>query len=174
MHQLPVLDFDHVPDHHRHRVHELPSPHYKLPLKTEHLVARIFVSVLRTFDFSHAHACGSSLGCVCTSARLKSSTLTACFHRPLLDVPDPCPSFCSTPPPTAPTSLPMAGSGALPVPLRTEDCSLAVRPNHFLTQVMSPKLSSTSAVGTRRSTTPPTEAASTTSPQQSQPPKPLI
>ena len=29
------------------------------------------------------------------------------FHRPLLDVPDPCPTFCSTPPPTEQTALPM-------------------------------------------------------------------
>ena len=29
------------------------------------------------------------------------------FHRPLLDVPDPIPSFCSTTPPTTQTSLPM-------------------------------------------------------------------
>ena len=31
------------------------------------------------------------------------------FHRPLLDVPDPFPSFCSTPPPSTPNSLPMTG-----------------------------------------------------------------
>ena len=31
------------------------------------------------------------------------------FHRPLLDVPDPFPSFCSTPPPTAQTSMPTTG-----------------------------------------------------------------
>ena len=31
------------------------------------------------------------------------------FHRPLLDVPDPYPSFCSTPPPTSQTPLSMTG-----------------------------------------------------------------
>ena len=31
------------------------------------------------------------------------------FHRPLLDVPDPFPSFCSTPPPSTPNSLLMTG-----------------------------------------------------------------
>ena len=46
------------------------------------------------------------------------------FHRPLLDVPDPFPSFCSTPTPTTPTSLPMTGSGDPPALLRTEDYSL--------------------------------------------------
>ena len=31
------------------------------------------------------------------------------FHQPLIDVPDPLSSLCSTPPPTAQTSLPMTG-----------------------------------------------------------------
>ena len=43
--------------------------------------------------------CGSSLGCV-----------APLFHRPLFDVPDPFPSFCSTPPPSTPNSLLMTGT----------------------------------------------------------------
>ena len=61
------------------------------------------------------------------------------FHRPLLDVPDPVPSFCST------TSLSVE-LGDLPAPLRTEDHSLAVWSNPLLSQVTSPRRASTSAV----------------------------
>ena len=90
------------------------------------------------------------------------------FHRPLLDVPDPFPYFCSTPPPTTLTSLPMTG----PAPLRAEDCSLAAWSNTTLSQVMSPRHASMSAVSTRRSTSHRGETASTsttTTSPQSQP-----
>ena len=45
----------------------------------------------------------------CTFAHLKKSSTHNVFHRPLLDVPDPFPSFCSTPPPTSQTPLPVTG-----------------------------------------------------------------
>ena len=45
----------------------------------------------------------------CTFAHLDKSSTHNMFHRPLLDVPDPCLSFCSTSPPFTPTPLPMTG-----------------------------------------------------------------
>ena len=46
---------------------------------------------------------GSRLGCVAPFAHLKSSSTHNMFHRPLFGV------FCSTPPPSTPTSLPLTG-----------------------------------------------------------------
>ena len=41
--------------------------------------------------------------------RTRNSSTHSMFHRPLIDVPDPFPSFGSTPPPSASTALPMTG-----------------------------------------------------------------
>ena len=49
----------------------------------------------------------------------------------------------------------------LPAPLRQEGCCLAIWQKQLITQVMSPRPASTSAVSTRRSFTPRGEAAST-------------
>ena len=55
-----------------------------LMMKTEHIVARTFFSVSRTFDH-HTHLRvaqgpdGSSLGCVATLRILKSHQLATCF-----------------------------------------------------------------------------------------------
>ena len=56
--------------------------------------------------------------------------------------------------PTTRTSLPNTGIRRPPAPLRTEDYSLAAWSNPLLPQVLSLRLASTSAVSTRRSTTP--------------------
>ena len=70
----------------------------------------------------------------------------------------------------------MTGSRrTLPVILRQKDCSWAIWLNQLLSQVLSPRLASTSAVSTRRSSAPRGETASTlrttTLPPQSQHPK---
>ena len=60
---------------------------------------------------SHTHACGSRFHrsrVLSFCAHQKSSTHIM-FHRPLLDVPDPLPSCCFTPPPSASTALPVTG-----------------------------------------------------------------
>ena len=84
-------------------------------VKTEHLVARTFFSVLRTFDHhTHlrvaqgltAHVWDVLQFCALFLKVIHSHSM---FHRPLLDVPDPFPSFCSTPPPSTPNSLLMTG-----------------------------------------------------------------
>ena len=79
-----------------------------------------------------------------------SSTCLTHFHH-----------LCSTPPPSTSTALPMTGIRRLPLPplpllpalLRQEDCCLAIWLIQLLSQVMSPRPASTSAVSTRRSTT---------------------
>ena len=98
------------------------------------------------------------------------------FHRPLLDVHDSFPSclFHATFFYTKLTACDWNQETLLAL-LRQEDCCLAIWLNQLLSQVMSPRLASTSAVSTRRSTTPRGETASTPStttlPPQSQPPK---
>ena len=75
-------------------------------LKTEHLIVRTFVSV-----FSVSYACGSrhDWDVLHICATQKGIHTHSMFHRPLLDGPDPIPSFCSTPPPSTPNSLLMTG-----------------------------------------------------------------
>ena len=84
----------------------------------KHPVARTRSSLSRTFGHrsSHAPACGSSLGMCCTFAHLNV------FHRPLLDVLDPFPSFCSTPPPHNTDLTAYDGNQEIPpAPLRSEE-----------------------------------------------------
>ena len=79
-----------------------------------------------------------------------SSTCLTHFHH-----------LCSTPPPSTSTALPMTGIRRLPLPpppssLRYSARRIAVWPSgsiQLLSQVMSPRPASTSAVSTRRSTT---------------------
>ena len=81
-------------------------------LKTEHLVARTFsqrFSVAHFYLHTHMRVTQDvHRSCVVPVRTLKSSTHSI-FHRPLFDVLDPCPSCCSTPPPSTPTALPMSG-----------------------------------------------------------------
>ena len=58
---------------------------------------------------SHMRVAQDMIGTCCTSAHSQKSSTHSMFHRPLLDVPHPCPSFCSTPPPSTPNSLFMDG-----------------------------------------------------------------
>ena len=60
---------------------------------------------------SHTHACGSRFhrSCVLSLCAPEKSSTHIMFHRPLLDVLDPFPSCCSTPPPSTSTALPMTG-----------------------------------------------------------------
>ena len=103
----------------------------------------------------------------------KSPTRNMC-NRPLLDVPDPFPSFSFHT-----TSVYDLNQEIL---LRHSARRITVWPSgrihSLLSQVMSPRPASTSAVSARRSTTPRGEPAptptTTTSPPQSQPPKPRI
>ena len=135
----------------------------------------IFLSVAHLGP-SHALACGwrawrLEFGMCCTFALLKSQQLTTGFHRPLLDVPDPFPSFCSAPPPSTTTSLLLAGIRRSSCATSCGGYSLAVSSNPLLSQVRSPRPASTSAVGTRPINYPSRETASapttTTSPPQS-------
>ena len=85
--------------------------HVLLHVETEHLVARTFFSVSRTCDHhTHLRVAQGLTAHVWDVLHLcayeKPSTHNM-FHRPLRDVPDPLPSFCSTPPPSTPTALPM-------------------------------------------------------------------
>ena len=86
------------------------------------------------------------------------------------DVPETFSSFFSSPPRTTPTTRPLTGIRSTPVRLRWKEDSFATWLNHFLTQVMSPTLASTTAVSTRRSSTPRGKTASTSrlTPPQSQ------
>ena len=102
-------------------------------VKTKHLVARTFFSVLsvsRTFDL-HTHM-RVAQGVVLSLCTPQKSSTPSIFHRPLLDVPDPFPSFCSTPPPSASTALPMTGIRRPHAPLCQKDCSLAIWLNQLL------------------------------------------
>ena len=78
-------------------------------------VVRAFFSVAHFAHHTYLRVAqgpdGSSLGCV---APLRISSTHNMFHRPLLDVRDPFPSFCSTPPPTTPRALPMTGNRRSP------------------------------------------------------------
>ena len=56
------------------------------------------------------------------------------FHRPFLDMPDPFPSFCPTPPPSTPNSLLMTGIRRPSAPLRT-GCCFGIWLNHVLSQI---------------------------------------
>ena len=103
-------------------------------VKTEHCRRHIFLSAAHSITDHQTHLRVAQVWDVLhLCASLKSSTRNL-FHRPLLDVPDPFPSFCSTPSPTTPTSMHRLESGDLPAPLRTEDCSLAVWSNPLLSQ----------------------------------------
>ena len=78
--------------------------------KTEHLVARTFFSGSRFFIADqHTHLRVAQVWDVLHLCASEKSSTHNMFHRPLLDVPDPCPSFCFTPPPSTQTSLPMTG-----------------------------------------------------------------
>ena len=77
-------------------------------LKTEHLVARTFSQCRAHMTITRTCVWLKFGMCLHFRASQKSSTHNM-FHRPLLDVPDPFPSFCCTPPPSAPTSLPKTG-----------------------------------------------------------------
>ena len=72
----------------------------------------IFLSVAHLDQHTHLRVApgpgGSSLRCVALLCILKVINHNM-FHRPLLDVLDPSPSFRSTPPPFTPTALPMTG-----------------------------------------------------------------
>ena len=82
-------------------------------MKTEQNVARTFFSVLsvsRSFDLhTHMRLAQDFTGVMLSLCAPQRSSTHSMFHRPLLDVPDPFPSFCSTPPPSTSTALPMTG-----------------------------------------------------------------
>ena len=93
---------------------------------------RAHLTITRTCVWLKAQDLTSQMfGTCCTSAHM--------FDRPLHDVPDPFPSFCSTPPPSTPTALPMTGirRRPSPAPLRTEDCCLATWLNPLLAHISS-------------------------------------
>ena len=140
------------------------------------------LSVSRTCNPSHAHACGSRFvrSCVVPLRTSKKSSTHSMFHRPLIPrrawpisiilFPRPSPSTS--------TALPMTGSRrTLPVILRQKDCGLAIWLNQLLSHFLSPRPASTSAVSTSRSSAPRGETASTlrttTLPPQPQPPEKL-
>ena len=113
-------------------------------VKTEHLVARTFFSVLcvsRAFEhlltFSHALACGSrhDWDVLHICAPQKSSTLTACFIDILFHVTSVVTELtaCDWNQETPPPFLPYAA-----VLLRQEDCCLAIWLNQPLTPQMGP------------------------------------
>ena len=152
-------------------------------VKTERFVARtIFLSVAHTSP-SHAPACGSrawriKFGMCCTSAHLKSHPLTACFIDHSLMCLTHFLPFCSTPPPSTPTSLPKTGirrslcatlHGGLqigrlvdPTPLTGCEPKTCIDVSSELTPINYPWGETASTPTT------------TTSPPLSQPPKPLI
>ena len=149
----------------------------RTPRRTHIFLSFVSVAhILSTFDLSHAHACGSrhDWDVLHICAPLKSSTLTACvidnFSTYLTHFRHVVPRHLRR----HRTHCLWQESGDPPVLLRQEDCSLAIRLNQVLPQVISPRPASTSTVNTRRSTTPRGETASTsrttTLPLQPQPP----
>ena len=96
-------------------------------LRTEHLVVRTFFSVLsvsRTFDLhTHMRVAQDFTGVVLFLCAPQKSSTHSMFHRPHFGVPDPFPSYCSTPPPSTSAALPMNG-------IRRPSC--ATRPGRLL------------------------------------------
>ena len=148
---------------------------------TEHVVSRTFFSVLSccarlsTFDFHTRMRVAQDVhrSCVVPLRTQKSCHLTACFTEHFSVYLTPSHRFVPRLNRRHP-SRPLTGIRSTPVPLRLKECSLAIWLNHFLTQVVSPSLASTSAVSTHRSLAPRGETASTfrmTLPSQSQPPR---
>ena len=108
-------------------------------VKTE----RTFYSVSRIFDHhTHLRAAQSLTAHVWDVLHLCASFASSThnmFHRPLLDVPDPFPSCCFTPPPSTPTALHMTAIRSPLVVLRRKDYCLAIWLNPLLSQVVEPK-----------------------------------
>ena len=113
-------------------------------VKTAHLVGvtqtHMFLVVCtrdsRARHIINAHALAQEhVGCLSPRAYQKSSVRVT-FRRTLLDVPNPFPSLCSTPPP-AQSSLLNTGMGMNPVLLRKEVFPLAEWPNNALSHIRS-------------------------------------
>ena len=122
-----------------------------------------------------AHACGSrcSQELCCPYAHSTIISSHSMFHRTLLGVLDTFSSSCSLFSQTTPTPRLLTGiSSTSPLLLRLKKDSLAIWLHHFLTQVRSPSLVSTSAVSTRLSITARGETASTS--RMALPPQPQL
>ena len=81
-------------------------------VKTEQNVARTLFSVLsvsRSCDLHTHMRLAQDFTGVMLSLCAPQKSSHSMLHRPLLDVPDPFPSFCSTPLPSTSTALPMTG-----------------------------------------------------------------
>ena len=88
---------------------------------------------------SNAHfsqCCQCRAGSVLSLCAHPKSSTHSMFRRPLLDVPDPCPSFCSTPPRSTSTALPMTG---IRRPLGYSTRRIAAWPSGWLNSSHEPK-----------------------------------
>ena len=95
----------------------------------------MFLSVAHMFTDHHTHLRMAQVWNVLLACASQKSSVHNMFHRPLLDVPDPFPSFCSTPPPTTPTSLLMTGIRRSPCATPHGGNGVGGRLSHFVVRL---------------------------------------